>query len=107
MPVPPSWREGMAYLEDSLGLTLKEIIPLIQDRIMSRTTYFGIKTLKNPADFWVYQEILYEVRPDAVIEIGNYCGGSTLGLAHVCDCLGHGKVIGIDVSHSTVDPRVR
>jgi cephalosporin hydroxylase len=97
----------MAYLEESLGLTLKQLIPVIQHRIMNESTYFGVKTLKSPTDFWVYQEIIYETRPDVIIEIGNYCGGSTLALAHLCDCLGHGRVIGVDLSHANVPETVR
>ena len=48
---------------------------------INHTTYFGIRALKSPLDFWIYQEILFETRPDFVIEIGNCCGGSTLALA--------------------------
>jgi cephalosporin hydroxylase len=97
----------MAYLEESLELTLRQLIPVIQHRIMNESTYFGVKTLKSPTDFWVYQEIIYETRPDVIIEIGNYCGGSTLALAHLCDCLGHGRVIGVDLSHANVPETVR
>jgi cephalosporin hydroxylase len=97
----------MAYLEESLELTLRQLIPVIQHRIMNESAYFGVKTLKSPTDFWVYQEIIYETRPDVIIEIGNYCGGSTLALAHLCDCLGHGRVIGVDLSHANVPESVR
>jgi cephalosporin hydroxylase len=97
----------MAYLEESLGLALRQLLPIIQDRIMNVSTYFGVKTLKSPTDFWVYQEIIYETRPDVIIEIGNYCGGSALALAHLCDCLGHGRVIGVDLSHANVPETVR
>ena len=94
-------------LEDALDLTLRQVIPIIQYRIMNDTTYFGISTWKNPIDFWIYQEILYELRPDVIIEIGNYAGGSTLALAHFCDSLDHGRVIGLDLSHANVPERVR
>jgi cephalosporin hydroxylase len=97
----------MAYLEESLGLALRQLLPIIQDRIMNVSTYFGVKTLKSPTDFWVYQEIIYETRPDVIIEIGNYCGGSALALAHLCDCLGHGRAIGVDLSHANVPETVR
>jgi cephalosporin hydroxylase len=79
---------------------------MIQHRIMNESTYFGVKTWKSPVDFWIYQEILYEVQPDVIIEIGNYCGGSTLALAHLCDCLGHGRVIGVDISHANIAAQV-
>lgn len=90
------------YMEDQLNMPLSNVLQVVQDRIMEKTTYFGIRTLKSPMDFWVYQEIICETRPDVIIEIGNYCGGSTLALAHICDSLGGGRVIGLDVSHANV-----
>lgn len=54
-----------------------------------------------------YQEIICETSPDFIVEIGNYLGGSTLALAHLCDCLGRGRVIGCDLSHRYISARVR
>jgi cephalosporin hydroxylase len=97
----------VAYLEESLNMTIAQVIPLIQQRIMSESTYFGIRTWKSPIDFWIYQELIYELQPDVVVEIGNHSGGSTLALAHICDSLNRGRVIGVDVSHAAVAPEVR
>jgi cephalosporin hydroxylase len=96
-----------AYLENSLDLPLRRILPVMQERLVTRSTYFGVPALKNPNDFWIYQEIIYELKPDVVIEIGNRYGGSTLALAHLCDLIGKGKVIGIDISHELVHETVR
>ncbi len=93
-------------LEEHLDLPLADVLQIIQDRIMTNTTYFGIQTHKNPMDFWVYQEIIFETKPDVIVEIGNKCGGSTLALAHLCDLLNKGRVIGIDISHSNVSSSV-
>jgi cephalosporin hydroxylase len=82
-------------------------LQIMQDRIMSQSSYFGISALKSPVDFWIYQEIIFETRPDFIIEIGNCCGGSTLALAHICDSLGGGKIIGLDLSHDEVPEVVR
>jgi cephalosporin hydroxylase len=97
----------VAYLEDSLNMTVGQVIPLIQQRIMNESTYFGIKTWKSPTDFWIYQELLYELKPDVIVEIGNHAGGSTLALAHICDSLGRGKVVGLDISQAAVAAAVR
>jgi cephalosporin hydroxylase len=94
-------------MEDCLGLSLKEALGIMQTRILNRTTYFGVKALKCPIDFWIYQEILFETRPDFVVEIGNHCGGSTLALAHLCDCLGKGQVVAVDITHEAVPDIVR
>ena len=92
----------MHHMEDHLDLPLRHVLQIMQDRIMSQSSYFGVKTLKSPIDFWIYQEMILETRPDFIIEVGNFCGGSTLALAHICDCLGEGKVIGLDLSHNNV-----
>ncbi len=43
-----------------------------------QTYWMGHQTLKCPLDLWVYQEILWEIRPGLVIECGTATGGTTL-----------------------------
>ena len=95
------------YMEENLDMPLAKVLQVIQERIISKTTYHGIRTLKSPVDFWVYQEIIFEIKPDVIIEIGNYSGGSTLALAHMCDLIGGGRIIGLDISHDRVPDQVR
>jgi cephalosporin hydroxylase len=97
----------MMFMEEALDRPLSKVLPVMQQRIMEHTTYHGIPTLKNPLDFWVYQEILWETRPEVIIEIGNLYGGSALALAHACDAIGKGKIIGVDSDHSKVSSEVR
>ncbi len=63
-----------------------------------QTYWLGARVLKNPLDLWIYQEIMHRTRPDTIIETGTYEGGSALYLASVCDFLGHGQVVSIDVA---------
>ncbi len=72
--------------------------------------WMGIPTRKLVTDVWVYQEILWETKPDLVIEIGSFYGGSTLFLAQMLDLMGGGEVLSIDVSHDyfkAEHPRIR
>ena len=95
----------ISILEQNLDLTLREILPKIQGKLVGgATTYFEIPTQKNPMDFWVYQEIITKLRPDVIVEIGNFHGGSTLALAHLCDLMNHGRVIGVDIDHNNLHP---
>lgn len=64
----------------------------------ARTTWLGVPVLKCPLDLWIYQEILDEVRPDLIVETGTAAGGSALYLASLCDVLGRGRVITVDVA---------
>jgi cephalosporin hydroxylase len=95
------------YMEENLDMPLNQVLSLIQDRTMNKTSYFNVKTLKNPLEYWVYQEMIVELSPDVIIEIGNKHGGSTLYLAHICDLLKKGKIIGVDISHDTIPEFVR
>jgi cephalosporin hydroxylase len=63
----------------------------------TEATWLGAQALKNPLDLWVYQEIMAETRPGLVVETGTYRGGSAFFLASICDLLGAGEVVSIDV----------
>lgn len=59
--------------------------------------WMGVKVWKYPTDLWIYQEIVFELQPDLIIETGTAFGGSALYLAHLCDILGSGRVLSIDI----------
>jgi cephalosporin hydroxylase len=94
-------------MEKGLELSLREVLPRMQEGIVTGTTWFGIPAQKCPLDAWVYQEILTRQQPDVVIEIGNAYGGNTLFLAHMLDLLNHGRVIGVDQSMAGIPEIVR
>ncbi|GEM_PF-358023 len=62
----------------------------------AQTRYHGIEAHKCPFDLWIFQEILFDVRPQLVIELGTYLCGTTLFLAHQLEALGAGSVVSID-----------
>jgi len=66
-------------------------------RIWNNTFWFGVPIGKCPPDLWTYQEIIFETRPDIIIECGTGTGGSALFLAQHCDLMHHGRVITIDI----------
>ena len=61
------------------------------------TSWFGVPCKKYPTDLWIYQETIFENKPDLIIETGTLCGGSALYLASLLDLIGHGRVISIDL----------
>jgi cephalosporin hydroxylase len=63
------------------------------------TSWFGVPIRKLPLDLWMYQEILYETRPDVIVECGTFLGGSALYLAHLLDILKQGRIVTIDVQN--------
>ncbi len=93
----------LVYMEDSLSMTLDKVLEIIQARVVTDSKYFGIPCQRSPLDFWIYQEILFDLKPDLIVEIGNFCGGSALALAHLCDQLGKGRIIAVDIDHSRIN----
>lgn len=68
------------------------------------TRWLGVRTDKCPLDLWIYQELLHELKPDLIVETGTAFGGSALYFASVCELLGHGRVLTIDVQQQEGRP---
>jgi cephalosporin hydroxylase len=68
-----------------------------EKRVWMETDWLGTRVLKSPLDLWMYQEILFRTRPDVIIETGTWAGGGALFLASICDLIGKGSVLTIDV----------
>ena len=66
-------------------------------RIWENTFWHGHQILKCPMDMWIYQELIWKIKPDYIIEAGTFRGGSALFYAHLFDLQGKGEVITIDV----------
>src|SRR4029450_322452 len=63
------------------------------------TRYLGVPTWKVPLDLWVYQELVWELRPGLIVETGTAHGGSALYLATLCETIGSGEVVSVDIGH--------
>ena len=71
---------------------------LYYDTAVWKDTYWlGVRTQKCPLDLWIYQELLVEQKPELIIETGTAHGGSALYLASVCDLLGRGEIVTVDI----------
>src|SRR5262249_28424003 len=63
--------------------------------------WFGTLMLQYPTDLAVYQEIIYKVKPDVIIETGTFHGGLTLYLASLLEMINSkGKVLTVDIDAS-------
>jgi cephalosporin hydroxylase len=60
--------------------------------------WMGHEIQKCPMDLLMYQEIIYECKPDLIIECGTWKGGSSLYMAHLMDILRHGTIISVDIA---------
>lgn len=86
--------------------TVQSFHRMYYDSMVWRETYWqGVETEKTPLDLWIYQEILFELRPDVIVETGTFDGGSALYLATMCDLVGSGKVITVDIETRPYRPK--
>jgi cephalosporin hydroxylase len=69
------------------------------------TFFEHVPLLKNPLDLWVYQEVIFDLKPTLIIETGTAYGGSALYFARQLDRLGQGSVISIDLDPAETLPQ--
>jgi len=67
-------------------------------------TWLGRPIIQLPEDMVRIQEVIYQVKPDVIIETGVAHGGSLVYYASLCKVMGKGRVIGIDIE---IRPRNR
>lgn len=60
-------------------------------------SWLGRPVIQLPEDLVRYQEAIYQLKPDLIIETGVAKGGSLVFSAGICKLLGKGRVIGIDI----------
>ena len=81
----------------------RETTRLYFDTMAWQSMWFGdMEILKNPLDLWMVQQIIFEVKPDYIVETGTLHGGSALYYAHTLHGFGMEKarVITIDILDS-------
>jgi cephalosporin hydroxylase len=61
-----------------------------------QTTWLGKWMAKAPTDLFAYQEILFRIRPEWILETGTGGGGRALFLASICDLIEAGRVLSVD-----------
>lgn len=60
-------------------------------------SYRGVRYIRCPFDYIIYQMIINEIKPDLIIEVGTNAGGGALYMADIMDNVGHGEVHTIDI----------
>ena len=65
--------------------------------------WFGVTTLQNPVDAVTIATVLWELKPDLILEIGTECGGSALFMGQMLRLMRldqgtHGKILTYDIN---------
>ena len=89
-------------LYSSGGKNLIDTLALKQSvyfKSMYEHSWLGVKIIQFPADMVAYQEIIYEVRPNVIVETGIAHGGSLIYSASLQSILAINspRVLGIDI----------
>jgi cephalosporin hydroxylase len=114
-------KKGYRYIQEYFDKSINKIFTRFYTKGFHKLLYYsffdktespniywlGISTEKCPFDMWVYQEMIYETKPEVIIETGTRHGGSALFFAHICGLVGKGEVITIDINECDIShPRV-
>jgi len=68
-----------------------------QRRLLYDYSWLGIPIIQFPETVLMMQELLWKQRPDVIVECGLAHGGSAIMYASICELLGKGRVVGVDV----------
>lgn len=60
-------------------------------------SWMGRPIIQYPQDMIAMQEIIWEIKPDLIIETGIAHGGSLIYYASLMELIGHGEILGIDI----------
>src|ERR1044071_6160938 len=69
----------------------------ISSRYSYNFTWLGRPIIQYPQDMIAMQEIIWELKPDLIIETGIAHGGSVIYYASLLELIGKGEVLGIDI----------
>lgn len=87
---PEEWDE---YMPDGWRRFYNHVLKQSTGGILWR----GIRVIKLPTDLILYSEIIWDKKPDIIVENGTGFGGSALWFADCLNTIGSGRVITVDI----------
>lgn len=86
---PPTWEIEDSDIQKQYHSHIKGNYP----------KWLGYPVIKYPTDLLTYQQEIYSRKPDVIVEIGTFKGGSALFFASILELIGNGEVLSIDRHH--------
>lgn len=74
-------------------------LAVAKNKLVYEIDWLGVPIIQTPEDIILMQELIYDVQPDIIIEIGIAHGGGLLFYSSMLSLIGkeQGKVIGVDI----------
>lgn len=71
-------------------------------KLWQKMTWKGIDVAKTPEDMWLYQEAIWNLKPELIVEFGTSLGGTALFYADILDLIGSSmaQVITVDIKET-------
>lgn len=79
------------------ALSTEWMVKTLPHRYSYNFSWMGRPIIQYPQDMIAMQELLWRVKPDLIVETGIAHGGSLVFYASLCELIGHGEVLGIDI----------
>src|SRR3954465_7067133 len=73
------------------------LIESIKSKYSYNFSWMGRPIIQYPQDIVAMQEIIWDIKPDLIIETGVAHGGSLILYASLLELIGKGEVLGIDI----------
>ena len=68
------------------------------------SSWLGIQAQQDPSDAFLIQMLLWEIKPDLIIDLGTNTGGSAIFFASIMNYYNpNGKIISIDIKNYTIN----
>ena len=80
-----------------LNLSKKWLLQSLKHQYSYHFRWLGLPIIQYPQDIIATQEIIWNVKPDLIIETGIARGGSLIFSASILQIIGKGSVLGIDI----------
>ncbi len=92
-------RQALALGQDAavFGQSLDLVTALDRYDYSYLWSWMGVPIIQMPADVMATQEVIWDTKPDVIIETGVARGGSVLFMASLLEVIGKGKVVGVDI----------
>ena len=83
--------------EEAFQQSLNTLVALDKYDYAYLWSWMGVPIIQMPADVMATQEVIWDTKPDIIIETGVARGGSVIFMASLLKVIGKGKVIGVDI----------